>query len=429
MDKYSALTSWTIFGVIITAACWYYWPRQQHRQDRRREDAQHAPGKRRRTEQDNRERGLQRSESEQGADTQQTSTQKPRAARPQGVENTRKRKLVEKPAAPAQAAPSVRVQVAEPEENDTSTRQWAEQMMQARKGHEIGSSGSKEQRVRTVKQNSALNTPVLSSGSSQADDDLSPVGSPDLNAGDVTDMLEPVASGPSTLRVTASTKPAKERVVRQSKEEQIETKKQRQNRQRVEERRLQRGADEKDRKALEEKQRRSARETRGEPARNGMQPARQPNVSAWTASSTQSGTDAPVATGMNHNNQNGPLLDTFDADSLSSSNGGMGASTAATSTTSAGGGGFDYELPSEEDQMAQAMKQSEDESGWTTVAQPKKSKKKADSPLDEPVLSNKTNIPASKPMVNGKPKGFQALDVSYEQRADADPDDSSNWDA
>ncbi len=75
------------------------------------------------------------------------------------------------------------------------------------------------------------------------------------------------------------------------------------------------------------------------------------------------------------------------------------------------------------------MKQSEDESGWTTVAQPKKQKKKTGNAEVEPALTNTTNIPAAKPTTNGKPTGFQALDVEYEQRTDADPNDASNWDA
>ena len=44
-------------------------------------------------------------------------------------------------------------------------------------------------------------------------------------------------------------------------------------------------------------------------------------------------------------------------------------------------------------------------------------------------LTNKTNVMPTKPAANGKPVGFQALNVEYEQRTDADPDDASNWDA
>jgi len=245
-----------------------------------------------------------------------------------------------------------------------------------------------------------------------------------MNAGDVSDMLEPEPARPTVMRVTSSSKPQKEKVARQSKEDVVETKKQRQNRQRAEERRLQHEADEKARKALEERQRRTAREARGEPAKNGIQTSKPPANNAWTAKSGASanGTPTPPAANASHT---APLLDTFDVESNSSSNGGPEASTAATSTSSA-------HWASEEEQLAQAMRQSEDESGWTTVAQPKKQKKKtlvAESGSIEPVVANKTNILPAKPTTNGKPVGFQALNVEYEQRADADPSDASNWDA
>ena len=180
---------------------------------------------------------------------------------------------------------------------------------------------------------------------------------------------------------------------------------------------------------MEERQRRAAREARGEPARNGIPVSKPPTSNAWTPSNS----GLTNGTARVNGNGNAPLLDTFDAESTSSSNGGPTASTAATSIASAGAARGDRDLPSEEAQLAQAMRESEDESGWTTVAQPKKQKKKAaddDAPVVEtPPLTQKTNVPAAKPMTNGKPKGFQALEVEYEQRADADPADASNWDA
>ena len=352
-----------------------------------------------------------------------------------GNEATRKRKVQAKEPAKTQAPPTMTVQSDDPEEPDMNTKQWAQQMVQARKGHDLGSTKSNDQRVKTVKQRSALDAPVLSSGSSQAGaeggDDLSPAASPSFNAGNVSDMLEPVASGPSTLRVTAPSQPQKQKVVRQPKEEVVETKKQRQNRKKVEEQRLDREEEEKARKALEEKQRRAAREARGEPAKNGIPVSKPPTTNSWggRSSALSDGTSAvPVTNG----NQNAPLLDTFDAESTGSSNGGLEASTAATSTTEGGAAQWDQELPPEEDQLAQAMKQSEDESGWTTVAQPKKQKKKTtggETAVVEPVITNKTNIQTPKPASNGKPKGFQALGDQYEQRTDADPNDASSWDA
>ncbi|KAI7618236.1 hypothetical protein KC319_g19148, partial [Hortaea werneckii] len=102
---------------------------------------------------------------------------------------------------------------------------------------------------------------------------------------------------------------------------------------------------------------------------------------------------------------------------------------------------------SEEEQMAQVMRESGDDSGWTTVAQPKKQKGKkhaedgevngvstptepvpAPAPKPAPV-SKPAPAPAKPAMVNGKPKGFQALTDEYEQRTNVDPNDASNWDA
>jgi hypothetical protein len=296
----------------------------------------------------------------------------------------------------------------------------------------LSSKNNKEQRVKTVKQNSAMNTPVI--GSSQvgndAEDEYPLTGSPAHNATGVEDMLEPKVPGPSTLRVTASTKPQQQRSPKKAKEEQVETKKQRQNRMKVEAQRAQREADERERKVLEERQRKAAREARGEPARNGIPASKPPASNAWTQQPpTMNGTYATSAT---LTNSNAPLLDTFDAESTSSSNGGMANSTAATSTTSAGANQAEQDFASEESQLAEAMRQSEDESGWTTVAQPKKQKKNSNAdlpPTELPLVNNKTNTLAAQPAANGKPKGFQALEVQYGQRVDADPNDASNWDA
>lgn len=420
MESHASATSWLVFGGVVAFGCWYYYPRQQPKPQKPQEEPQQhvTAAKRKQKEQD--ERGRQGKRAAGGA-TSESDT------RPQvnGSGSPKKRKA---PVEPARSVPAVSKADDKAEDDDVSTRKWAEGMIQAQKGHDIGATkGSKEAKVKTVKQSTAQSHPVLSSGSSQggaeADDDLSPVPSPRVDAGGVSDMLEPQPKGPTALRLTAPAKPQKERVARQPKEEVVETKKQRQNRKKVEERRLQREGEEQQRRKLEESQRRAAREARGEPAKNGLAAAKAPAVSAWMSSTSTN--DAPFVNGT----QNVPLLDTFDAESMSSSNGGLDPSTGPTSTTSAAR--YDPDLPSEEDQIAQAMKQSEDESGWQTVSQPKKSKKKIDTSLADPVLGNKTNVsaPAKKAAVNGKPTGFQALEVEYEQRGDADPNEPSNWDA
>lgn len=425
MDSYQVALSWGLFGAAAAGCAYYYWPAAQDTRGTRRRDEPEQAARGRKREQEGKQRLNKQSSAADLATREVTGTA---THGPNG--STRKRKVQTKEPAPFQGIPAVAVQADEPEDVDESTRAFAERMAQTQKGTDLSTKNSKEQRVKTVKQNSALNTPALGSsqGGTDADDDLSPAVSPALHASGVEDMLEPKPSGPTTLRVTAPTKPQKERSPKKAKEEQVETKKQRQNRQKVEAQRLQREAEERERKVLEERQRRAAREARGEPARNGIAVSKPPTSNAWVQQSPPSANGVPT-TAPQATNGHAPLLDTFDAESTGSSNGGMANSTAATSTSSAGG----QEFVSEERQLAEAMRQSEDESGWTTVAQPKKQKKRNSNtdapPTDMPVVSSKTNIPAVKPAVNGKPKGFQALDVEYEQRTDADPNDASNWDA
>lgn len=340
----------------------------------------------------------------------------------------KKQQPQEKPKAKPEPAPEVVVHEDKPErESDISIAQFAKGMTQARQGAKLAPPKSKENRVKTVKQSSARDTPVLSSGSSQAggetgaeaDDDMSPAASPALNSGDVSDMLEPTASGPTSIRLTAPLNPQKERAPKQAKEQVVESKKARQNRKKVEERRIQREAEEKERKALEEKQRRSAREARGEPAKNGIPVARAPANNPWEQKNAAAA--ATVQTGATVNGSStGPLLDTFDADSTSSSTGGLEASTAATSINETSTAQYD----NEDAQMAQAMKESEDESGWTTVSVGKKQqKKRSDSDGDvTPIEKPKAPLPVKPSTFNtnlSKPTGFAALNA----------DDPENWDA
>ena len=341
---------------------------------------------------------------------------------------SKKKKAAKKQQQPQQKpkvepTPEVVVHEDKPErESDISVAQFAQQMTQARQGAKLAAPKGKENRVKTVKQGKARDTPILSSESSQAggetgaeaDDDFSPAASPALNSGDVSDMLEPTASGPTSIRLTAPLNPQKQRAPKQAKEEIVESKKARQNRKKVEERRIQREAEEKERKALEERQRRTAREARNEPAKNGIPVARAPASNSWGSKNA-----APTTGGAVNGASHGPLLDTFDAESSGSSTGGLENSTAATSTT-------------EDAQVAQAVKESEDESGWTTVSVAKKQPKAREessgeaTPVEQPQAKSKAakaNAPLPpKPSTfasTNKPTGFAALDV----------DDPSNWDA
>jgi len=383
-----------------------------------------AAGTRRRSTNDFKSKPDRRLSVQQREGTQPVATSE-KQEKQSDATSSKKKKAAKKQPQPQQKpkvepTPEVVVQDDKPErESDISIAQFAQQMTQARQGSKLAAPKGKESRVKTVKQGKARDTPIFSSESSQAggetgaeaDDDFSPAASPALNSGDVSDMLEPTPSGPTSIRLTAPTNPQKQRAPKQAKEEIVESKKARQNRKKVEERRIQREAEEKDRKALEERQRRTAREARNEPAKNGIPVARAPASNSWTAAPTTAGAAVNGAS-------NGPLLDTFDAESTGSSTGGLENSTAATSTT-------------EDAQVAQAVRESEDESGWTTVSVAKKQPKaRAESsgeatPVEQPQPKAKAKANAPLPpkpstFANvSKPTGFAALDV----------DDPSNWDA
>ncbi|KAK5738708.1 hypothetical protein LTR17_005841 [Elasticomyces elasticus] len=409
MDTWQAAQSWLLFsGVAGCLGAYYYY--SQHggasapRLDRRRVE-QEARGRTERAERD----------------------LKP--ASKKGTDATKKRKAPKPETAQTQPTPEVVVQQdVREEKEDMSNRHFAEQMSKARKGADLNAPKNKENRVKTVKQGSAMNTPAISSGSSQtggdADDDMSPAGSPALPAGDVSDMLEPATKGPTTLRLTAPAQPQKPKMAKQTKQQEVETKKQRQNKEKKAEQQRQREVEERERKVLENNQRKSAREARGEPAKNGIPVSKPPANNAWTAPKAQG--EAPTTNG----HTNGPLLDTFDAESTASSNGGPEPSTAATSTTEAEAIDRDHDKLSEEEQMAMAVKQSEDESGWTTAAPKKKLSKKK--PTNDEATGTSTPVEAapvvkaapavSKPTFNGTPSGFLALNDH------GDASDPSSWD-
>lgn len=340
-----------------------------------------------------------------------------------GSDGTKKRKLAAaKPRPEPQPTVQVHVKDEEPEKEDMSARQFAEQMMRAKKGTNLTASNNKEQRVRTVKQGNVAKTPLPSSGSSHtdADDDMSPAQSPALNAGDVADMLEPAPAGPTTLRLTPSNKPTKEKAPKPKKEEVIETKKQRQNRQKKEAEKQERARQEQERKILEERQRRAAREARGEPAKNGSSVSKPPAKNAWTdGTPVQPANDHDMPLIVN-GSTNGPLLDTYDAESTASSDG-MKASTAATSTTEAESSHRDQDMSSGEEVIAKAQG---GDDGWTTVAVPRKQKKTGNTVSAESKPSQ-----MAKASINNRPNGFLALKDESEQRAGLDPLDASNWDA
>jgi len=319
-------------------------------------------------------------------------------------------------------------------EEDSADKAWAEQLASLRKGTNLAPPPRTDAHSRTVRQGVAGASPAISSASSvggadAADDELSPALSPNIRGGDVSDMLESAPAGPSILRLTspANDKPTKQ--VRQQKEFQTaESKKQRQNRQKIEERKLERDAAEKDRQVKLEAQRRIAREARGEPARNGIPISKPSANNAWAQKTAALATQAPVVA-----SSDGPLLDTFepDAESTSSSTGGLNNSTDATSMAS----NWESEVPAKEDQIRTIQQHDEDVSGWNTVAG-KKKQKKADAAVDGvvdddkvPVRAVKAEKPAAPKTQAPKTNGFAWLDDQASKLDAGSHPDDSQWSA
>ncbi|KAI9782908.1 MAG: hypothetical protein M1839_004383 [Geoglossum umbratile] len=210
-----------------------------------------------------------------------------------------------------------------------------------------------------------------------ADDDLSPVASPFIEPKSVggayedaglSDMLEAPKSGPSILRLTEPTQPARTQKPKQQVFQTQETKKQRQNRKKNEARKAEREEAEEERRVLLENQRRTAREAEGRPAKNGMSFVSNPPVtSAWATPgglvNGGSRSEAELGTG------DVPYLDTFEGNQTSRT--GDSSITAAAKDTFTS---WERDLPSEEEQLRMISEMTD--GGWNTVPSGKKGKKK-----------------------------------------------------
>jgi len=329
------------------------------------------------------------------------------------------------------ATPVVAVEQEDAEET-TDNKSWAEEMANLRKGTNLQPPSRNEPHNRTQKASPANASPSFSAASSNggadADDEITPAMSPSLAAGDVSDMLEKPASGPSVLRLSNTSDSKAARNAKSQKEFQpAETKKQRQNRKKVEERKVEREAEERERQQKLESQRRAARESRGEPAKNGIPAAKAPAVNAWAADAASRTTSAPVTVAPANN---APLLDTFEPEpsSLASSIGAVSNGTAATSVV----GNFDHEVPSEQEQMSMAE---QDQSGWNTVGTKKQKKKGGNGEATSAAEQASTPAPVAAPAVKVAPapapkstNGFASLDNGFKYDAGSHPDDSQ-WDA
>ncbi|KAI9886554.1 MAG: hypothetical protein M1823_001666 [Watsoniomyces obsoletus] len=402
--------SWAVVMAIGGGAAWYYYGSRQPRKratERPHAAGHRAEGKGRRRK----EQPAKASSANDSADAISSGGEKP--ANHQSVKS--------RPGKQKKDAKGVLAKT--PNENhDTSStprdeteaddnKEFAKRMLGVKTGTSLVTSGREGSRPRTVApQRAEEPTKRLSVNQSSsrelsrtssttggdADDDWSPARSPTLEAtsteskqvsgGDVSDMLEPPAPGPSVLRITPATQPSAP--VRSSAPKTAtpqETKKQRQNRRKAEEQKEARAAAEAERRVLLEKQRRTAREAEGRPAKNGlgMVSSKPVGPSPWTTSSgTATGNNQnEIATGGAVLDQQ-PLLDTFDrapATASNSTNQGTGGPSTRTSVDSSGtqpSSIWDRDMPSEEDQM-RMLQEMEDGAGWSTVLKGKKNNKKS----------------------------------------------------
>lgn len=274
-------------------------------------------------------------------------------------------------------------------DDQVDNREFARQLAKAKEGAKFStSSDGGKQREKSVKQSRAskINAveektstlPVPSAPSSttgaDADDDQSPITSPEVGpatAGDVSDMLEPTSSRPTVIRLT-DTAPKQQNKKAAKVAAPVESKKQRQNRKKAEAAKVAREENEKERKTLEEKQRRTARIAEGRAAKDGSQytAAAAAANSKWNQGAPNNKTSEPAQSNGLHQ-----PLDTFEATPSTR----QSVPSVAVNNTS---------LPSEEEQIAQLQADDDD---WSTVKtkSSKKTVKNASSvdSGDEPVQS------------------------------------------
>jgi hypothetical protein len=380
MDATSTVLGWSVLLLSGGGLYWYYTKEDRNRRPFR---ARNIPAAAARVAKD------------APAESRPARERRREQRRATGVSDTDVRKR-----APAQESTISQSQSFVKDEEEREDLSWAKELADKQKGSSLKAPSRNDTRQKTVKQGTANKkaaqmTPSSSTTGGDADDDLSPAVSPSFpaddsqalpSANDVADMLEAPAPAPTTLRLTepANGIPSKPKPLPRAVQE-VDSKKARQNRKKAEEKKLQREADEKARRALEEKQRRTAREARGEPAKNGLAPAKTPS-NAWTASNHVTAAPVPAT--------NSQLLDTF-SNEAPKANGGKAN----------GGKWWSGDLPSEEEQ--ERILKEQDDSSWNTVVtkKGKKKNKNAEGSVDDD--ASDTPAPAVQaPVLGVKPTEF-----------------------
>ena len=396
---------WTVVGVASAGAYWYYSRYSKPKRPFGRAASVSAQGQGTTTPIRDENKGGRRRKTTSGTSDQATSdaTEVSSASLSTNSKGKTKKKK-DGPKQPSQLSKSSSVEVAEntssaldvgddgEDDDGMDIKAFAKHLSDLKTGTALKPPARSGEVKRTKKQGKAEELPLGPSNSgagapnngvgsqdmsttssttgADADDDRSPSTSPAFGAtrshggpGDVSDMLEAPAAGPSVLRLTEPTQPQRISQPRSPKPAQTqETKKQRQNRQKNEEKKVAREQADKERRVLLEKQLRTAREAEGRPAKNGLASSKPPGNTAWSkpaaGQTTSSGSAASV--------KDTPLLDTFEENVKPDTKDVDGVSAKVS---------WADDLPSEEEQF-RILNEMNGNSEWNTVEKGRKKKAK-----------------------------------------------------
>lgn len=334
-------------------------------------------------------------------------------------EGAARRRRNNKPAAPSNPFEALpRESTQDEPEQDTQDLAYAESMAALREGNKLSNSKIKDVR------NKAINRyiggePETDSSDNQKSNGQSPGAQApnknDRNAAQqagVSDMLEPGAKAPSSLRVTPKEeKPAAVRedgwaTVAKSKKEpnkqptsaavETESKKQRQNKKKNDEQKARNEEAERIRQSMLEEQRRTARVARGEAAKDGSKQTAQA-INRWNERELNGGAvqaptvPAPVPA----------MLDTYDQDGASTASSKDNAATWSPVSNSTANTNWGEGLPDEREQARILAEQ--DDSTWNTVTDKKKNRRKQ--PKVDAEEAPTTEVAGDK-VENSKPNGI-----------------------
>ncbi|KIW85887.1 hypothetical protein Z517_01280 [Fonsecaea pedrosoi CBS 271.37] len=262
-------------------------------------------------------------------ETSNSGTSTPTSAT-EGKANKR-RKLISAPIEDkvvAQTAEGQRVTLPRDEEDELSNKEFAQQLAKAQAGtnlQPVASQGANKKERRAAaksahgKQNgleaSGLSTETSSTTGRDADDDLSPIGSPSTGpvstaptsrAGDVSDMLEAPAAKPGVLRLTDVKNDGPKTAAGSSKTafQPALTKKQRQRQAKAAEQKALREESDRMHEQKKQAQLRTARIAEGS--------SNQTKANSFTAKQNAWQTGKPASEKLPQTTEAAPLLDTFD---------------------------------------------------------------------------------------------------------------------